>query len=51
MPRPLKGSKEAIEKMNKVRGVVLVKGSDECKKHMQEMRDKIKRNKDTNKTN
>ena len=50
MPRHPKGSPEAIEKMNKVRGVVLVKGSDQCKKHMQELRDKIKRNKD-NKTN
>jgi len=50
MPRHPKGSPEAIEQMNKVRGTVLVKGSDECKKHMQEMRDKIKKNKDKNKT-
>jgi hypothetical protein len=46
----LKGSKEAIDHMNKIRGKCLTKGSEEAKQHMKELRDKIKKNKD-NKTN
>ena len=50
MPRHPKGSQEAIDHMNKIRGKCLTKGSEEAKQHMKELRDKIKKNKD-DKTN
>ena len=46
----VKGSQEAKQHMDKIRGKCLTKGSEEAKQHMKELRDKIKKNKD-NKTN
>jgi len=40
MPRHQKGSQEAIDHMNKIRGKALVKGSDEAKQHMAELRNR-----------
>jgi ribosome-binding factor A len=41
----LKGSDQAIETMHKIRGVKLVKGSQEAKDFMKSLRDKKKTNK------
>ena len=43
MPRHPKGSQEAIDHMNKIRGKCLTKGSEEAKQHMKELREKRKK--------
>ena len=39
-----KGSQQAIDHMNKIRGKTLIKGSDEAKQHMAELRNRKKKN-------
>ena len=40
MPRHPKGSNEAKDKMHKIRGCILVKGSEEAKAYMTALREK-----------